>query len=202
MFTRKTPGATAGFGGSKTGFSHSGSGIPGPLEQTPHGAVHVAVGGPSGFMSAFDTAALDPIFWLHHCNLDRLWERWLRAPAGGHPPGRNPTDAAWLNRTFELVDRNGNRVKMAVKAALDIEGRLSYTYSGLPKRPAAVQDVDELMEIDAVSDDEQPAELVGATDEPVTLERRHDRDERPRQRADRSGVLARRRASARRKRST
>ena len=165
VFTRSTPGATAGFGGSKTGFSHSGSGIAGPLEQTPHGAVHVMVGG-SGFMSSFDTAALDPIFWLHHCNLDRLWERWLRAPAGGHPAGKNPTDPAWLNRKFELINKNGNRVKLAVKDVLDIEGKLNYTYSGLP----AVADLDELMEVGGVSDDdERPAEMVGATDQPVTL---------------------------------
>jgi hypothetical protein len=166
VYTRSAPGATAGFGGSKTGFSHGGSGIPGPLEQTPHGDVHVLVGGNGGFMSAFSTAALDPIFWLHHCNLDRLWERWLRAAAGGHPPGKNPTDGAWLNRSFELVNKDGNRVKLAVKDVLDIEGELGYTYSGLP---AAPEDLDELMEIGGVSDDERPAELVGATEQPVTL---------------------------------
>ena len=135
VYTRPTPGATAGFGGSKTGFSHSGSGIPGPLEQTPHGDVHVLVGGGGGFMSAFDTAALDPIFWLHHCNLDRLWERWLRAPSGGHPPGRNPTAGAWRDKSFELVDRTGARRKLKVKDVLDIEGQLGYTYSGLPASP-------------------------------------------------------------------
>jgi hypothetical protein len=166
VYTKPAPGTTSGFGGSKTGFSHSGSGFAGPLEQTPHGDVHVLVGGNGGFMSAFSTAALDPIFWLHHCNLDRLWERWLRAAAGGHPPGKNPTDSAWLNRSFELINRNGNRVKLAVKDVLDIEGRLSYTYSGLP---AAPEDLDELMEIGDVSDDERPAELVGATQTPVTL---------------------------------
>jgi tyrosinase len=164
VFTGTVPGATAGFGGSKTGFSHSGAGVAGPLEQTPHGAVHVLVGG-SGFMSSFGTAALDPIFWLHHCNLDRLWERWTRAPAGGHPAGTNPTDPAWLNRKFELVNRNGNRVKLAVKDVLDIECQLNYTYSGLP----AMADLDELMKTDDVSDDERPAELVGATERPVTL---------------------------------
>jgi len=169
VFTRATPGATAGFGGSKTGFSHSGSGIPGPLEQTPHGDVHVMVGGPGGFMSAFDTAALDPIFWLHHCNLDRLWERWLRAAAGGHPPGSNPKAAAWRDRTFTLINRSGKRVKMAVKDVLDIEEQLSYTYSGLPA-PKKGADLDEMMDIDSVSDDDEaPAELVGATEEAVTL---------------------------------
>jgi hypothetical protein len=20
---------------------------------------------------------LDPIFWLHHCNIDRIWDSWL-----------------------------------------------------------------------------------------------------------------------------
>jgi hypothetical protein len=166
VFTRPTPGATAGFGGSKTGFSHSGSGIPGPLEQTPHGDVHVAVGGPGGLMSAFSTAALDPIFWLHHCNLDRLWERWLRAAAGGHPPGANPTAGAWRDKHFELINKNGNRVKLAVKDVLDIEDQLGYTYSGLP---AAAQTLDEVMETGDVSDEERPAELVGATEKPVTL---------------------------------
>ncbi|MEY2441110.1 MAG: tyrosinase [bacterium] len=165
VYTRPTPGTTSGFGGSKTGFSHSGSGFPGPLEQTPHGDVHVLVGGSGGFMSAFSTAALDPIFWLHHCNLDRLWERWLRAAAGGHPPGKNPTESAWRDRKFELVNKNGNRVKLAVKDVLDIEGQLNYTYSGLPD----AQGLDELMEVGGVSEDERPAELVGATETPVTL---------------------------------
>jgi len=126
----------------------------------------VLVGGNGGYMSAFNTAALDPIFWLHHCNLDRLWERWLRAAAAGHPPGRNPTDGAWLNRTFVLINKNGNRMKLAVKDVLDIEGKLGYTYSGLP---AVADETDELMEIRGASDDERPAELVGATEQPVTL---------------------------------
>ncbi len=164
VFTRSTQGPTGGFGGSKTGFSHGGAGLAGVLEQTPHGDVHVLVGG-SGLMSSFGTAALDPIFWLHHCNLDRLWERWVRAPAAGHPAGKNPTDPAWRNRKFELVNRNGNRVKLAVKDVLDIEGRLGYTYSGLP----AAADLDELLERGDSRDDERPAELVGATETPVTL---------------------------------
>lgn len=166
VYTKSNPGATSGFGGSKTGFSHAGSGFPGPLEQTPHGDVHVMVGGGGGFMSSFGTAALDPVFWLHHCNLDRLWERWLRAAAGGHPPGKNPTDSAWRNRKFVLINRNGNRVSLAVKDVLDIEGKLNYTYSGLP---AAADDLDELLERRDVRDDDRPAELVGATEQPVTL---------------------------------
>ncbi len=168
VFTRPGTGTTGGFGGGRTSFHHGSSGPAGPLEVTPHGSVHVLVGG-DGFMSSFGTAALDPIFWLHHCNLDRLWERWLRAPAGGHPPGKNPTASAWLNQTFELVDRRGKRVTMAVKDVLDIERQLGYSYSGLPKAVAA-EEVDELMQIGDEGEDERPAELVGATEQPVTLE--------------------------------
>ncbi len=57
-------------------------------------------------------------------------------------------------------------MKLAVKDVLDIEAQLNYTYSGLP---AAAQDLDERMEVGDVSDDERPAELVGATERPVTL---------------------------------
>ena len=54
------------------------------LEDTPHGPVHVYVGGSKtinghqvpGDMSVFPTAARDPIFFAHHGNLDRLWETW------------------------------------------------------------------------------------------------------------------------------
>jgi tyrosinase len=50
-----------------------------------HGSVHIWVG---GTMSAPSTAAADPIFWMHHANLDRLWWRWYNSPQGNHqnPP--------------------------------------------------------------------------------------------------------------------
>lgn len=64
-------GGLAGFGEPQTGFMHSGGiGAPiGKLESTPHGTIHGAVG---DFMGAFNTASLDPIFWLHHASIDRL----------------------------------------------------------------------------------------------------------------------------------
>ena len=41
-----------------------------------HGAVHVTVGGPNGHMAYIGYAAFDPIFYLHHCNIDRLCAMW------------------------------------------------------------------------------------------------------------------------------
>lgn len=47
-----------------------------------HNQVHVWVGGP---MQNISSAPADPLFWLHHANVDRIWESWRR-----HNPGLNP----------------------------------------------------------------------------------------------------------------
>lgn len=63
----------ASFGGG--GFSDQmGEGTYGSLEGTPHNNVHVAVGGDMGAM----LSPRDPIFWMHHCNVDRLWAEWAK----------------------------------------------------------------------------------------------------------------------------
>ena len=49
----------------------------GDVESTPHNWVHVDIG---GLMESPATAGQDPIFWLHHANIDRLWEVWLSLP--------------------------------------------------------------------------------------------------------------------------
>jgi hypothetical protein len=49
-----------------------------------HDSVHVWVGGTMGFIA---TAPADPIFWMHHCNIDRLWWTWQTSPQGA---GQNP----------------------------------------------------------------------------------------------------------------
>lgn len=59
-----------------------------PLEQ-PHNDIHLAIGGFEGFGSDFnnypdangdmgenDTAAFDPIFFFHHCHIDRMFWLW------------------------------------------------------------------------------------------------------------------------------
>jgi tyrosinase len=48
-----------------------------------HGAVHMWVG---GHMEDIPFAAYDPIFWAHHCMIDRLWRIWqLRHPQASFP---------------------------------------------------------------------------------------------------------------------
>lgn len=91
------------------------------LEGTPHGAVHVSIG---GWMSNVPTAAQDPIFWLHHANIDRLWGLWL-AQGGGRV---DPTTATWLNQTYSFFDENGIQVCMTARQTLNSCRDLGYVY--------------------------------------------------------------------------
>lgn len=118
-------GGGVGFGGPETGFSWSGT-ESGGIENDPHNVVHGLVGGRNpaavfppgtplagnfqhGVMSDPRAAALDPIFYLHHCNLDRLWESWNAFPPGkpsGDPSDwQNPTDARWLGGPASIGER-------------------------------------------------------------------------------------------------
>jgi tyrosinase len=50
-----------------------------------HNLVHVWVG---GLMAVVPMAPNDPVFFLHHCNIDRIWASWQRRYF------QNPTDPA------------------------------------------------------------------------------------------------------------
>ncbi|KAK3309791.1 uncharacterized protein B0T15DRAFT_545814 [Chaetomium strumarium] len=47
----------------------------GSLEDV-HNEIHDRTGGDGGHMSSLETSAFDPLFWLHHVNVDRLWAIW------------------------------------------------------------------------------------------------------------------------------
>jgi tyrosinase len=56
-----------------------------------HNLVHVWVGGTMGGIA---TAPADPLFWMHHANVDRLWWQWQQSPAGtGKHPSLSGADA-------------------------------------------------------------------------------------------------------------
>ena len=115
-------------GGFLSAPNHSAS-FPGELEIQPHGAVHNAVGGPSGWMSYFTCAARDPIFWLHHANIDRLWQVWLNKLGGR----KNPiTNTSWAHQTFTFYDENKKQVVLTGCQIVNMATQLGYEYSGVP----------------------------------------------------------------------
>src|SRR5215210_1334733 len=83
------------------------------LEATPHDQVHVWV---NGNMVTF-MSPLDPIFWLHHSNIDRLWAEWNSRGRG------NTSSALW--RDFTLRPFN------TLVRDLQSITQLGYTYSSL-----------------------------------------------------------------------
>jgi tyrosinase len=118
----RSGGGAAGFGGPATGFHHP-SGPSGALEAVPHGAVHSQVG---GWLGAFDTAGLDPLFWCHHANIDRLWEVWIKRD-NQHV---NPSSGAFLTAlTFPIHNAAGQPITFTVQDVLDTRApSLAYQY--------------------------------------------------------------------------
>ena len=122
-----------GFGGPATGYNHDAQAFgASSVESNPHNSIHVDVGGQwmhagkevDGWMINPDTAALDPIFWMHHANIDRLWSVWNRIAAANTDPtspvnvgGQN---VAWPTTvSFSFHDETGNVVTMKPGDVLD-----------------------------------------------------------------------------------
>lgn len=74
------------------------------LEGGPHNFVHVWVGGNMGGAGSPN----DPVFFLHHAMVDRLWAKWQKRhrgtpykPGGQGPRGHNRDDRMWPWRALE-----------------------------------------------------------------------------------------------------
>lgn len=177
-------GDTGFYGGGETGFDHFDSGT-GDLEQNPHNLVHSAVGGQIsqtmwGLMSDPGLAALDPIFYLHHSNIDRMWNAWTTAG------NANPTDPNWLNGPTASGDRKFYMPKpdktpwQYTPSMVNNISQLNYTYDDVTLGIAAGfvnKNVLRLSNL-ALARDAKPtkpmeskthSELVGANSAPLTL---------------------------------
>jgi hypothetical protein len=106
----------------------------GLMESPYHNMVHVGVGGDMGRVPM---AAKDPVFWLHHCNVDRLWSLWMdQIIAAGNTrllfPSTNVGE--WLNQSFpnHFVNSTGTIDSATVKTSLFTE-ELGYNYDSMKK---------------------------------------------------------------------
>ena len=137
-----------------------------PLEQ-PHNNIHLAAGGydvpgfdaspipgANGDMGENDTAALDPIFYFHHCFIDRvfwLWQKRHKATKSfdiipeypgtnsvdnqGPTPGVVPNSWLTLDSPLEPFKKPKGQTYIS-RDCIDIEGQLGYTYG-----PGSLEDV-------------------------------------------------------------
>jgi hypothetical protein len=125
------PNESPGFQSAKAA-NHSVSSGEGTLESQPHDNVHGAMGGGGGaFMVSF-FSSVDPIFYLHHGNLDRLWDVWTRRQAAlGRPTLPQGTDlATWSNEQFLFFsDEKGQPVSKTKAGDYTTLSAFNYDYS-------------------------------------------------------------------------
>ncbi len=139
-YTGTDPRTDVGFGGLQTPFWHGGTYPSGELESNPHNLVHVYVGGfadndtVEGLMSDPGTAGLDPVFYLHHANIDRLWAAWNQT-------NKNPQEFAWLNGPAQngqnqfVMPMPGATTWTFTPGQMSSLDALDYTYDHLPTSP-------------------------------------------------------------------
>jgi tyrosinase len=99
------------------------------LNNAPHGSLHVDVGNSQG-MSVPQWAANDPVFWVHHSNIDRIWASWNKAG------GKNPA----MSGSYSFAGGDGKEVKLDVgkfmNADTSVHGYVYDTY--LPRPPGSI----------------------------------------------------------------
>jgi len=116
-----------------------------PLE-TPHNSLHDVIGGDNGNMSDISISAFDPIFWLHHCNMDRHFYTWLYEntnhfncsiyPEKISEPVYNSTQAPFFQPKFndKYGWENSSKEFMLLKDTLNVND-LPYTYDIIQPTP-------------------------------------------------------------------
>ena len=122
-----------------------------------HNSLHGWIGGGSfvldnfGHMSDPQVSPADPIFYLHHCNIDRLWAMWQadghenEYPAVGGDAEHNRNDIMYpwtggtagygtnegISSSIPMPDFSGLGVKRNVDT-LDFRNAFNYTYDTIP----------------------------------------------------------------------
>ncbi|MGX9117293.1 tyrosinase family protein [Mesorhizobium sp. BHbsci] len=93
------------------------------LEFNPHNGVHGTL---QGDMASY-MSPLDPIFWLHHCNADRIWSIW-----SSRHPGVD-FDDLWLQMKFsgQFTVAGNTSWEPSVADLLSPEA-LNYSYGPIP----------------------------------------------------------------------
>lgn len=131
----------------KTNPSFTGSaGFSQKIEEAPHGFMHVLIGGGyasppesyyneifqednfRGLMGKVPSAGFDPVFWLHHSMIDRIWESWDASIYGQRPTLQELEANKW---PYEFITPSGGHVVYTMKEVYDIVFNPDYEYDSL-----------------------------------------------------------------------
>jgi tyrosinase len=111
-------------------------GFTGRVECVPHDMVHDSVG---GWMGNVPSSAGDPVFFVHHCQIDRLYASWEAEPGVSYNWGNTstqPSEQTWKNRMAHYVDEKGKLVQAKLGDAINTTS-LGFQYDNLATPPPA-----------------------------------------------------------------
>lgn len=89
-----------------------------------HNRVHVFIGGDMSPASSPN----DPVFFLNHCNVDRIWEAWLHKHGRTYVPGDNAPDTLKGHR---LHDQLTSLISAPTTPAAVLDVTSQYVYDSL-----------------------------------------------------------------------
>ena len=141
----------APFSSSLTNFpTNSANAFEPSFESAPHNLIHNLIGGVMSDM----LSPTDPIFWLHHANVDRLWVAWVSAGNGRKMPALGsaywsgshiytssltmPRSSTYSTRTtlaYRYQNESFPTGLPAARSALSAQDRVQ----GTPNEPAGIQ---------------------------------------------------------------
>ena len=86
----------------------------------------------TGLMSQVPTAAFDPIFWAHHSNIDRVFQKWLNSPNGQKMTLQQLKDNPWK---YQFFDENGKSVVYTPEEVMAVVYSMDYDYDDTKVQP-------------------------------------------------------------------
>ncbi len=90
-----------------------------PLEINPHNRGHNWVG---GIMSNPMDSPMDPLFYMHHANIDRIWSEWQEIPG-------NENKKSEVNHENSLLDPWADKWNISNVHKISDLGELTYSYA-------------------------------------------------------------------------
>lgn len=95
------------------------------LEKNFHDEIHQWIG---GHMDMVAISPNDPAFFIHHCNVDRLWASWQDNFHKPYLPAQSESaNILKGHRVFDAM-RPWEQTSTTPATALDFKGRLHYSY--------------------------------------------------------------------------
>jgi len=121
------------------------------INAAPHGAMHDYIGAGNdttgllkfnnpitnsvtntGLMGWVPTAGFDPIFWLHHSNIDRIWQQWTNSENGKMITLEELKSVEW---PYVFFDENGKKVEYTMDSVIKIIYNMDYDFDDTKVQP-------------------------------------------------------------------